>query len=190
MASLKTYMLYLNRLVWVLRGLLMVTNMRYLWYHAPIQKILSEGVQFWRFFIFFLKVDGGGGGWWWWPNIECWLGSFEIAQGIWTRIARKPYIFVIFQGRPGPPAPHPLDLNMWYHTVEHVMNRTFKLISFPIGSDCRRWIYYEYQKWWPAKRNEPFLFNWSTKENIDIAFVVQSDQYRLPLSRNCNGFSL
>ena len=29
-----------------------------------------------------------------WPNIECWLGF----QAIWTSIAKKPYIFVIFQG--------------------------------------------------------------------------------------------
>ena len=24
------------------------------------------------------------------PNIECWLGSFAIFQGIWTTIAKKP----------------------------------------------------------------------------------------------------
>ena len=29
----------------------------------------------------------------WWPNIECRLGSFVIFQGIWTSIAKKPYIF-------------------------------------------------------------------------------------------------
>ena len=29
-------------------------------------------------------------------NIECWLGSFVIFQGIWTSIAKKPYSFVIF----------------------------------------------------------------------------------------------
>ena len=42
-----------------------------------------------------------------WPNIECWLGSFVIFQGaeIRTRIAKKPYIFVIFQEGSGPPAP-------------------------------------------------------------------------------------
>ena len=33
-----------------------------------------------------------------WPNNECWLGSFVIFQGIQTSIAKKPYIFVIFQG--------------------------------------------------------------------------------------------
>ena len=32
-----------------------------------------------------------------WPAIKCWLGSFVIFQWIWTSIARKPYIFVIFQ---------------------------------------------------------------------------------------------
>ena len=46
-----------------------------------------------------------------WPNIECWLGSFRIFQGIRTCIAKKPYIFVIFQGKgvrtPFPPLdPH------------------------------------------------------------------------------------
>ena len=37
----------------------------------------------------------------WWPNIECWLGSFVVFQGIRTSIAKKPYIFVIFQGAGG-----------------------------------------------------------------------------------------
>ena len=37
----------------------------------------------------------------WWPNIECWLGSFVIFQGIRTSIAKKPFIFVIFQGGGG-----------------------------------------------------------------------------------------
>ena len=42
-----------------------------------------------------------------------WLGSFVIFQGIRTIIAKKPYIFMIFQGGgvgpPAPPtlAPHP-----------------------------------------------------------------------------------
>ena len=36
-----------------------------------------------------------------WPNIECWLGSFVIFQGVCTSIAKKPYIFLIFQGRGG-----------------------------------------------------------------------------------------
>ena len=40
------------------------------------------------------------------PNIECWLGSFVIFQGIRTSIAKKTYIFVIFRGT-GPPAPPP-----------------------------------------------------------------------------------
>ena len=36
-----------------------------------------------------------------WPNNECWLGSFVIFQGIGTIIAKKTYIFVIFQGGGG-----------------------------------------------------------------------------------------
>ena len=30
-----------------------------------------------------------------WPNIECWLGSFVVFQGIRTSIGKKSYIFVI-----------------------------------------------------------------------------------------------
>ena len=45
-----------------------------------------------------------------WPNIECWLSSFVIFQGNRTSIARKPYIFVIFQGGgPGSLPLTPLD---------------------------------------------------------------------------------
>ena len=35
-------------------------------------------------------------------NIECWLGSLVLFQGIRTSIAMKPYRFVIFQGVWGP----------------------------------------------------------------------------------------
>ena len=38
-------------------------------------------------------------------NIECWIGNFVIFQAIWTRIAKKPYIFVIFQGSLAPLSP-------------------------------------------------------------------------------------
>ena len=42
----------------------------------------------------------------WCPNIECWLGSFLIFQGIRTgSIAQKPYNFVINQGGPDPLSP-------------------------------------------------------------------------------------
>ena len=48
----------------------------------------------------------------WWPNIECWFGSFVIFQGIRTNIAKKPYIFVIFQGGGTDPCP-PLWIRAW-----------------------------------------------------------------------------
>ena len=41
----------------------------------------------------------------WWPIIECCGGSFVIFQGIRISLAKKPYIFVIFQGGSGPPVP-------------------------------------------------------------------------------------
>ena len=45
-----------------------------------------------------------------WPNMECWLCSFVIFQGIRTSIDKKPFIFVIFQGAPGP---FPLWMRTW-----------------------------------------------------------------------------
>ena len=50
----------------------------------------------------------------WWPNIEYWLDSFVILQEIRTRIGKKNYNFVIFQGGGGswPPAP-PLWIRPW-----------------------------------------------------------------------------
>ena len=43
-------------------------------------------------------------------KIECWLDSFVIFQGIRTITAKKPYIFVIFQGAPDPMPPPPTPL--------------------------------------------------------------------------------
>ena len=82
--------------------------------HARIQKVLSEGVQF------FLVDEGredpnttksgpssahqqnangvslAGR---WWPNIECCHGSFVTFHGIQTSFDKEPYSFVFFQGR-------------------------------------------------------------------------------------------
>ena len=49
----------------------------------------------------------------WWPNIECWLSSFVIFQGIQTSVAKKHFISVIFfsfffwGGGPDPLSPPP-----------------------------------------------------------------------------------
>ena len=42
-----------------------------------------------------------------WPNIECWLSSFVIFQGIRTSTTKKTFSFVIFQGGGGGPDPMP-----------------------------------------------------------------------------------
>ena len=57
----------------------------------------------------------------WWPNTECWLVRFVVLQVIRTNIAKKPYIFVIFQGV-RTPCP-PLDPHLTCH-------QTYKLSSF------------------------------------------------------------
>ena len=79
--------------------------------YVRIQKILSEEVQLWQYFFFSWwgvwgskyhykwaiisppakrHLNGISLASWCWPNIKCWLGSFVIFQGIWTRIVRKP----------------------------------------------------------------------------------------------------
>ena len=105
---------------------------RYL--HARIQKVLSEGSKF--DYLFFSwswdrgckyhykwaiispsakrHLNGVSLAGRWWPNIECWLESFVIFQRTRTSIAKKPYIFVIFQGGPDSLSPPPLDPPMIY----------------------------------------------------------------------------
>ena len=82
-------------------------------HHTRIQKVWQRGVQIWRFFL----VDEGRevsnkyhhqpasktSFKWRFSGVlimvQNWmLGSFVILQGIRTSIAKKPYIFVIFQG--------------------------------------------------------------------------------------------
>ena len=46
----------------------------------------------------------------WWPDIECWLGSFVIFQGIRTSIAKKHITLWFFRGWRSP-----LDLRSWLH---------------------------------------------------------------------------
>ena len=120
------------------------------WMHAQIQKVFSEGVQFfWCFFVCFFSWLGEN---WskyhykhaimgppakrhlngfllagrWWPNTECWLVSFAVLQGIQTNIAKKPYIFVIFQGGGGsqPPVP-PLWICTWIVGTHRTLTHSF-----------------------------------------------------------------
>ena len=49
----------------------------------------------------------------WWPNIECWISSFVIFQGIQASIATKPFIFVIFQRGGGGGGRSPLWIRAW-----------------------------------------------------------------------------
>ena len=127
---------------------------------ARIQKVLSEGVQIWWGFLFlyihFFSSWGDRGSkyhYQWaiigppaklhlngvslagrrWPNIECWRqGSFVIFQGTRTSIAKKHYIFVIFQGGSGPPAPPPPTSGS-----AHAVDFKSILIDFwSIGKSC------------------------------------------------------
>ena len=58
-------------------------------------------------------------------NIECWLSSFVIFQGIPTSIAKKPYIFAIFSRGPDTLPPPTLDLSMT--VAEFVVNKKCNL---------------------------------------------------------------
>ena len=68
----------------------------------------------------------------WCPNIECWLGSFVIFQGVRTSIAKKPYNFVIFQEEPRPSVP-PLDrpMHMGWVPISHEVD--YKNLSWMLG---------------------------------------------------------
>ena len=89
--------------------------------HVRIQKVLSDGFQLWqRFFNGERREDPNTNigppakrHCRWWPNIECWLGSLVNFQGMRTSIARKPYIFVIFQRGSGPSCLPPLWIRPW-----------------------------------------------------------------------------
>ena len=103
---------------------------------ARIQKVLSEGAQLWQVFslsslswwgerIKYTNIPLVGhirpvskakrhlncvsAAVWWWPNIECWLCSFEIYQGIRNSTAKKPIALWFFRGGGGsaPPASSP-----------------------------------------------------------------------------------
>ena len=80
--------------------------------YARIQKVLSEGVQLWRFLVDEV-ISGAIIGPLaerhlmacpWWPNTESGLVAlwFFRGSGPVYDIARKPYIFVVFQGGGGP----------------------------------------------------------------------------------------
>ena len=48
-------------------------------------------------------------------NMECWLGSFVIFQGIPTSIAKKPYSLAIFRGGgKDPPVPIQIPACLWW----------------------------------------------------------------------------
>ena len=61
----------------------------------------------------------------WWHSIECWLGSCVIFQGVHTIIAKKPYIFVIFQGRgvrtPMSPLPRSPHISATVHKASNLL---------------------------------------------------------------------
>ena len=67
---------------------------------------------------------------WWWPNVECWLGSFWEFQGIRSSIAKKFYVFVIFQvGGPDPLSPlwiHAWDRTVCLHLLRYTENPFYR----------------------------------------------------------------
>ena len=69
---------------------------------------------------------------------ECWLGGFVIFQGIRTCIAKKPFIFVIFQGGGGGSGPPvPLWIRAWISNI----NMLFVFIN---SCFLATWLLYNY----------------------------------------------
>ena len=73
----------------------------------------------------------------WWPSIESWLGSFVVFKWIRTSIAKKPYIFVIFQGGVRTPCP-PLWIRTCYRPLGHWKRGSFDNHIFA-WFICSRW---------------------------------------------------
>ena len=69
----------------------------------------------------------------WWSNIECWRGSFVIFRGSGQVLL----IHLIFQGRPGPPAPPPLWICACHQFIKEHLKRIFSLPCL------RMWIWCE-----------------------------------------------
>ena len=76
----------------------------------------------------------------WWPNIECWLGSFVIFQGIWTKLLRNPIFLWFF--RRGPDPRSPLWIRPWkylriklliysYQNHDQLYRPFFSCIAYP-----------------------------------------------------------
>ena len=70
-----------------------------------------------------------------WPNVECWIVSFENymgsgLQGIWSSIAKKFYIFVIFQGggvrTPCPPSGSAHGTGQCIHLLRYTENLFYR----------------------------------------------------------------
>ena len=92
----------------------------------------------------------------WRADVECWLGSFKVLQGIQTSIAKKSYIFVIFQGGgSGPPFP-PLDPHMYIVFFNRRINTSNSINpgNMPQNIPTGLCLNMSYQKFINAKHNE------------------------------------
>ena len=70
---------------------------------------------------------------------ECWLGShFVIVQGIRTSIAKKPYMFVIFQRGGGPDSKLPptgsahVNLSFWQKLTISLLHNSASSLPYAI----------------------------------------------------------
>ena len=62
------------------------------------------------------------------PNIECWLVSFVIFQGLRTSIAKKPCSIVIFQ-KGGDPDPNPLWIRVCYRSYIPMILNEYSIVD-------------------------------------------------------------
>ena len=146
--------------------------------NLDISCVDPEGVQLWlRFFSWYhykraiivppakRHLNGVSMTGRWGPITECWLGSFVVLQGIQTNIAKRPYIFVIFQGGgSGPPIP-PLDS----HMNLSVIKGSDRLIMLLITGCSILWF-----------RGPPFGFSHIKFEWVDVViYLTKCTMWRL-----------
>ena len=69
-------------------------------------------------------------------DIEYWLGSFVIFQGIWTSIAKKAYSFVIIQGSP------PFWIRAWQNIDGNILHFLELLTLYMALHEC--WYFIQF----------------------------------------------
>ena len=107
------------------------------------------------------------------PTLNASLVALWFSLGIQTSIAKRPYIFVIFEGVSGPPAPHPPLNPPMLHMIgsevvyQPLLGLGVVLASVKIGSV----MYINFSHLLKNRRKQSFLVLWRKKSMKGSKYV-------------------